>query len=220
MKCVTIIPAAGIGTRFGGNVPKQFSEYDSIPILIHTLKLFERINEVSSVIVAITPSWEDYAKDMIAIHGIQKIYKIIEGGKERQDSVLNALNSFSPEEFDVVIIHDAVRPFASSELVRNIIHDANEYGAVIPALKPKETIKQIDGNGMVIKTMNRDILCAAQTPQGFKTDIILSSYRKAYNDKFYGTDDAVLVEHAGYPVKVIDGEETNIKITTQFDIQF
>ena len=113
-----------------------------------------------------------------------------------------------------------MRPFASPQLVRKIIRNADEYGAAIPALKQKETIKQIDENGMVLKTLDRSMLCAVQTPQGFKADIIISSYKKAISDNFYGTDDAVLVENAGYPIKVIDGEETNIKITTQFDIQF
>jgi len=220
MKCVAIIPAAGIGTRFGGTLPKQFSEYESIPILIHTLKLFERIDEVSSVIVAITPSWEDYTNEMIGVHGLNKVNKIIAGGKERQDSVFNTLNTIQPNEYDIVIIHDAVRPFASSELVRKIIRTAHEFGAVIPALKPKETIKQIDENGMVQKTLDRSVLCAVQTPQGFKTGIIISAYKKAMEVHYYATDDAALVEYAGYPVKVIDGEESNIKITTQLDIQF
>jgi 2-C-methyl-D-erythritol 4-phosphate cytidylyltransferase len=188
--------------------------------LIHTLKLFERIDEVSNVIVAITPSWEDYARDMISLHGLQKISRILQGGKERQDSVQNALHTFAPDEFDTVIIHDAVRPFASHELVRKIIVKAGEFGAVIPALNPKETIKQIDENGMVVKTLDRSILCAVQTPQGFQTNIILTAYKKAFDNNYYATDDAALVEYAGYPVKVIDGEETNIKITTRFDIQF
>ena len=220
MKCIAIIPAAGIGTRFGGSMPKQFSEYESIPILIHTLKLFERINEVSSVIVAITPSWEDYTNEMISIHSLNKVNKIIAGGKERQDSVSNALDNIDKDEYDIILIHDAVRPFVSPELVRKIILTTNEYGAVVPALKPKETIKQIDENGMVLKTLDRSVLCAVQTPQGFKTDIINSAYKKAMKENYYATDDAALVEYAGYPVKVIDGEETNIKITTQFDIQF
>lgn len=220
MKCVVIIPAAGIGTRFGGQLPKQFSDYDSIPILIHTLKLFERVDEVANVIVAITPSWEDYTKDMISIHSLLKVNKIIEGGKERQDSVFNALNSLNTNEYDIVIIHDAVRPFASSELVRKIINTAGEYGAVVPALTPKETIKQIDDKGMVQRTLDRNTLCAVQTPQGFRSEIINSAYKKAIDNNFYATDDAALVEYAGFPVKVIEGEETNIKITTKFDIQF
>ncbi|MCL5991497.1 MAG: 2-C-methyl-D-erythritol 4-phosphate cytidylyltransferase [Bacteroidetes bacterium] len=220
MKCAAIIPAAGIGTRFGGSMPKQFSEYESIPILIHTLKLFERINEVTSVIVAITPSWEDYTNEMISIHGLNKVNKIIAGGMERQDSVFNALITLGTNVYDIILIHDAVRPFVSPELVRKIILLSNEFGAVIPALKPKETIKQIDENGMVQKTLDRSVLCAVQTPQGFKKGIIFSAYKKAMEENFYATDDAALVEFAGFPVKVIDGEETNIKITTQFDIQF
>ena len=220
MKCAAIIPAAGIGTRFGGSMPKQFSEYESIPILIHTLKLFERIGEVTSVIVAITPSWEEYTNEMIVVHGLSKVNKIVAGGKEKQDSVSNALNYIAPNEYDVILIHDAVRPFASPELVRKIIMTASETGAAIPALKPKETIKQIDEKGMVVKTLDRSVLCAVQTPQGFTTDIILLSYKKAMKDNFYATDDAAIAEYAGFPVQVIDGEETNIKITTQFDIHF
>ncbi|MBI5326134.1 MAG: 2-C-methyl-D-erythritol 4-phosphate cytidylyltransferase [Ignavibacteriae bacterium] len=220
MRCTAIIPAAGIGTRFGGSLPKQFSEYESIPILIHTLKLFERIPEVNSVILAITPSWEEYTREMITVHGLEKVQKIIPGGKERQDSVFNSLNIIEPNEFDVIIIHDAVRPFVSSELVRKIINTAGETGAVIPALKPKETIKQFDDKGFIIKTLDRTVLCAVQTPQGFKSDVIISSYKKAMKENFYATDDAALVEYSGFPVKVIDGEETNIKITTQFDIHF
>ena len=116
------------------------------------------------------------------------------------------------------MIHDAVRPFFSVELVNKIISTAAEFGVAIPALTPNDTIKEIDTNGFVLRTHNRKKLCCIQTPQGFKPEIIVPAYDKAKTDCYYGTDDAALAEYAGFPVKVIEGEESNIKITTPHDI--
>jgi 2-C-methyl-D-erythritol 4-phosphate cytidylyltransferase len=218
MKCAAIIPAAGLGSRYGSSIPKQFKEYESIPVLIHTLRLFEKIPDIFSIVVPINPAWEEYAGEMFSVHSLMINPKIVHGGEERQDSIYNALKAIEPNDYDIILIHDAVRPFFTVELVNKIISAAAEFGAAIPVLPPRDTIKEIDNDGFVSKTFDRTKLCCVQTPQGFKPEIIVSSYEKARTDGFYGTDDAALVEYAGFPVRVIEGEESNIKITTPYDI--
>jgi 2-C-methyl-D-erythritol 4-phosphate cytidylyltransferase len=132
---------------------------------------------------------------------------------------MNALNSPEIKNSEIVLVHDAVRPFASSELVSNIIKAVKKYNAAIPATMPKETIKQKDNNDCVRLTYARSLLASVQTPQGFNKNILIDAYKKAKKDNFYGTDDASLVEHSGNKVKIIQGEETNIKITTPLDLE-
>ncbi len=216
---IVIIPAAGIGKRFDNHIPKQYFDLNGIPILIRTLKTFDLIPEIIKVILVIDPEWQSFVENKNFKFKVEKTPVFVKGGKERQDSVANALFSNHLSNADIILIHDAVRPLFSVDLCHKVIAETKKYGAVIPAIKPTDTIKIIDENDFVSKTIDRSILRTIQTPQGFKKDILLIAYKNAKAKKLLFTDDASLVEAIGQKVKVINGEVTNIKITTPFDIQ-
>ncbi len=209
-----LIPAGGTGNRFGAEIPKQFTEISGIPIIIHTLKQFWICD---NIIIASHPEWIDHLKTLIYEHSIPNVKAVVEGGRTRQESVYHALSHDAVQESEVVLVHDAVRPFASKELIQKIMLNAIEYGAAIPGLTPKDTIKQVTSENIIDKTIDRNTLQMVQTPQGFRYSIIKAAFDNALSQKFEGTDSASLVELLGKPVKVIDGEETNIKITTPLD---
>lgn len=217
-KCSTIIPAAGIGNRFGSNLPKQFLNLGDMTIIEHTVNLFYENENIYKIIITVNPEWLKFIKELFSKKNYNNKLEFIIGGKERQDSVYNALNSEFVKNSEFTLVHDAVRPYASNLLINNIIDAAKIYSAAIPAIKLKDTIKSIDYDDFVLETLNRAYLRKIQTPQGFKTEILINSYKKAYEADFYSTDDSSLVEWAGYKVKVIDGEEKNIKITTKEDL--
>ncbi|MGE5480213.1 MAG: 2-C-methyl-D-erythritol 4-phosphate cytidylyltransferase [Chloroflexota bacterium] len=219
MKTSVIVPAGGIGQRFAGNVPKQFIEIGGAPVIIHTLRIFEEIEEVESIVVPVHSEWFSHTKELLKQYGIKKVKEVIVGGKERQDSVGNALTTKAIAESELVLVHDAVRPFVSTELVRKIMETAEEEGAAIPAVAPRDTVKEINSKGIVIKTLDRSKLSLVQTPQGYWTDIIKTAYTKASEASYFGTDSSELVEFIGYKVTAVEGEDSNIKITTPFDLK-
>ncbi|MFA6571545.1 MAG: 2-C-methyl-D-erythritol 4-phosphate cytidylyltransferase [Bacteroidota bacterium] len=218
MKIIAIIPAGGIGKRFDTELPKQFVTYKNEPIIIRTLRVFENIPEVEKIIIPLKADYNKLCMDLIQYFGIKKSIELVEGGQERQDSVANALEHPDAQNADFILVHDAVRPFATEDLIRRIIQSAIEFGASIPALQPTETIKQMDENNFVVQTFDRTKLATIQTPQGFKREIIMHAYQNAQQKMLKATDDAQLAEFAGYPVKVIEGEDSNIKITTKIDL--
>ena len=217
-KVGVIIAAGGVGKRFGSKIPKQYLELDNIPIIIRTILNFEQCHNVSSIIIAASSVWIDFLQKKIDQYSIQKVKKIIQGGKERLNSINNAINSVHLSDCDIILVHDAVRPFASNTLIDSIIDASQEYGAAIPGLNPNETIKSADEKSFVSNTLNRSRLWSIQTPQGFKKNILMKAYKHAIKNNIFGTDDASLVEAIGEKVKIIPGESENIKITAPFDI--
>jgi len=218
MNITVIIPAAGQGKRFGNKLPKQFLNLNGIPVIIRTLMIFDDIEEIQNVIIAVDSSYKKLLQDFILQFGIQKKVTFVRGGKERQDSIFNAIGLKAVQNSDLIIVHDAVRPLASQELFKRVIRFTNKFDAVIPGIMPNDTIKCIDSKGFVHSTFLRNNLRKIQTPQGFKTDVFLDMYRKMKSEKISVTDDAALAENAGYKVKIIEGEEQNIKITTAVDM--
>lgn len=219
MSVSVIIPAGGIGKRFGSNVPKQFVEIAGAPMLVHTLNIFNQVDEIESIVVSVHSEWYSFTKDMLNKFGNGKVKEVVIGGLERQDSVSNAIHTKTVSESDVVMVHDAVRPFCTPKLVKRILEVVEEEGAVIPATKPTETIKEVTHKGEVIKTIDRSKLAMIQTPQAFWYDIIKTAYEKAMLANFYGPDSASLVEFIGYKVTVIEGEDSNLKITSPYDLK-
>jgi len=234
MKVIVIIPAAGLGTRMAP-VPsgkshkaapsKQFTELGGTPILLHTLRKFAAMPEVSSICVALRASeiegfrkrLENEAKELL-----EKKIQLVEGGEHRQHSVANALAAISAEEDDLVLVHDAVRPLVSPEIVREVIQAAQRYGAAIAGFPATDTVKMVDrtAEGAVITaTVPREKVVLAQTPQGFRYGVIKKAFDEAADDGFLGTDEAALVERAGRPVAVVMGSARNIKITTPADME-
>ncbi len=200
----------------GQKIPKQFLEIDGKPILFYTLEKFEMCDSVNEIILIVPePFLQDTEKD-VESWAFKKVRQIVAGGKERQDSVQNGLNVLSSET-NIVLIHDGVRPFVRTQKIKSIIEATKEHGAAILAVPSKNTIKKVE-DGWVRSTLDRNVLWQVQTPQGFKKDILLNAFDNARQKGVYGTDDAMLVEASGHPVKVVEGDEQNIKITCPNDL--
>ena len=213
-----IIPAAGRGTRFGSDLPKQYHELAGVPILARTLGSALHVPNVVSVVVAISPddTWFDPMLEEAGISD-ERLHRV-DGDVERQYSIRNALGHPSLASAEVILVHDAVRPLASADLFTRIANAAFDHGAVIPVMLVTDTIKRVSADGIVHETVPRGDLRRVQTPQGFRADVLRTAYDVATETDILGTDDASLVEAAGTPVHTIDGEPWNIKITTSVDI--
>lgn len=219
VKVSAIIPAAGRGERMKREkVGKQYLPLGGNPILVHTLLAFEECPSIKEIILAVKEEELDYCQlAIVKKFGLRKVKEIVAGGERRQDSVHNALRKVG-EDCHIVLVHDSVRPFVSREIIRRSIEETRVHKAVATAIPVTDTIKEGNGRGFVEKTLDRDCLWSIQTPQGFETGLIKEAYSRAYEENFYGTDDASLVEKMGHPVKVIEGSHENIKITTPEDL--
>ncbi len=216
MSCYAVIPAAGQGVRFGGDTRKQFLSLQDKPILLHTLEAFEASPLVNGVVLVAPESDQAFLKKLLVGTKVTKIGAIVPGGPTRQDSVKNGLSALPV--CDMVLVHDGVRPLVSVELLARTIKAAEACGAAVPGLPVRETTKQVDLQGMVVQTMDRAQLWSIQTPQAFRYEVLQRAFAQAEKDKFYGTDEAMLVERLGFPVKVVMGEPWNLKITTAEDL--
>jgi 2-C-methyl-D-erythritol 4-phosphate cytidylyltransferase len=234
MKVVVIIPAAGLGTRMAtaagakGRKPaasKQFTELAGTPILIHTLRKFAASSEIAEICIALRANefegfrarLEKEARDVL-----KKKVHLVEGGEHRQQSVAHAMAAVSAAPDDIVLVHDAVRPFVTPEIIRDVIEAARKYGAAIAGVPAVDTIKEVQrtAEGAVITaTIPRERVVMAQTPQGFRYDVLKKAFDEATADGFMGTDEASLVERSGHEVAVVMGSARNIKITTPADLE-
>ncbi len=232
MKVVAIIPAAGLGTRMASAAStkkpaasKQFTELAGTPILIHTLRKFAASAEVTEICIALRANeiegfrarLEKEAKDIL-----KKQVRLVEGGEHRQQSVAHAIAAISAAPDDIVLVHDAVRPFVTAEIIHEVIAAAGKYGAAIAGVPATDTIKEVQrtAEGAVITaTIPRERIVLAQTPQGFRYDVLKKAFDEAAVDGFTGTDEASLVERSGHEVAVVMGSVKNIKITTPADLE-
>lgn len=215
---VLIIPAAGSGSRLGSPVPKPFIEIGGKTILEHTLSLFSGIPELREVIVPTSADYLGMTRSLLNRLFPELPAHAIEGGSERYESVQIALNSVqSGAAF--VAVHDAVRPFVRRKEIAQCLDAATEFGGAILAIRAKDTIKVSGSDGTVSSTPNRTTLWQAQTPQIFKLKTLKRAYRLAEKERFAGTDDASLVERTGEPVKLVEGDAGNFKITYPLDLK-
>jgi 2-C-methyl-D-erythritol 4-phosphate cytidylyltransferase len=232
MKVIVIIPAAGLGTRMAQhsdskgrkNVPtKQFAELSGTPILVHTLRKFTACESVSEIWIALRKNEIASFRvrsDKEAKNGIS--IKLVEGGEHRQHSVAKAIAAVTAAFDDIVLVHDAVRPFVTEQIIQEVIRGAQKYGAAIAGMPATDTVKQVDrtSDGAIITaTMPRERLVMAQTPQGFRYDVLKKAFDEATADGFLGTDEASLVERSGHEVAVVMGSSRNIKITNPSDLE-
>ena len=190
------------------------------PILVRTLRQFSRVADVGELIVVAGAGEEENVRAMlVAADKREKLapWRIVTGGKERQDSVWNGLQESSPDA-DVVLVHDAARPLIQPEIIERVIERARCTGAAIAAVPSKDTVKVVDEHHRVAATPDRRTLWCVQTPQGFRRDLLIAANKKAIADAFLGTDDASLVERYGAPVEVVLGGYENIKVTTPGDL--
>lgn len=234
MKVLVIIPAAGLGTRMASApaskrskpaATKQFTELDGVPVLVRTLASFANSPDISGIYVAlraseIAPFRARLQKDFPEIWAKKPV--LVEGGEHRQESVAHALAHLKAAPDDIVLVHDAVRPFVDDEIIANVIHEVEKHGAAIAGLPAVDTIKQVEraAEGAIITaTIPRERVVQAQTPQGFRYELIKRAFDSALADSFTGTDEASLVERLGESVWVVMGSARNIKITTPADME-
>lgn len=217
MIVVALVPGAGMGRRIGPSARKPFFEIGGLPIMAHTLKLLQSITAITEIIPILRDSDMEDTLALMESYGIDKVRRIASGGAERQDSVYNGLKLLK-DGTDIVLVHDAVRPFASRKMVEEIIQVASTGTGAVPGVPVKDTIKEIDDGGIVSSTLQRNRLIAVQTPQAFPCVMLQKAYDQAAAEGFLATDDAALVEHMGECVKVVEGSYENIKITTIDDL--
>lgn len=234
MKVIVIIPAAGLGTRMAAATAakkrkpapsKQFTELAGVPILLHTLRKFSASPRVTEIYVALRKNeikpfrerLEKEAPDVLA-----KKVELVEGGEHRQQSVANALAAVTAAPDDILLVHDAVRPFVTAEIIEDVIRGAEKYGAAIAGMPAVDTVKQVERTSegaLITATLPRERVVMAQTPQGFRYHVIRKAFDEAIADGFTGTDEASLVERSGHEVAVVMGSPRNIKITTPGDME-
>ncbi|MGV2942253.1 2-C-methyl-D-erythritol 4-phosphate cytidylyltransferase [Mesobacillus sp. LC4] len=213
-----IIPAAGQGKRMGAGKNKLLLTLEGVPILIHTLRVFEADAECTGIILAISPNDEQQFKSLLNEYGIHKVSSLVNGGKERQDSVYNGLKAVHSLD-GIVLVHDAARPFIKMETIHKLVEAASKDGGAIVAVPVKDTIKKAM-DGTVAETVERSSLWAVQTPQAFRASVLLEAHNKAMREQFIGTDESSLVERIPHPVSIIEGDYDNIKLTTPEDLYF
>ena len=218
-KTVAIIPAAGSGSRLGGPRAKQFLDIHGMPLLALTLNPFQHSSAVDEIILVVPKKDVHYCRQKIVQRfGFDKVKEVVPGGERRQDSVRMGLEA-AGRDYRLVLIHDGARPIISSAFIEQVIQTARTHRAVITARPAKETVKAVNGKGEVVKTYDRRQVWLVQTPQVFHYEDILTAHQAALREGWEeATDDSILIEKLGIPVKVVEGTEQNIKVTTPYDL--
>jgi 2-C-methyl-D-erythritol 4-phosphate cytidylyltransferase len=239
-RVVAIVPAAGLGKRFGADTNKPFQSLGGKPLIIWSLETLESVHEIEEIIPVLKVEDMEYGQKIFRKYNISKIRRIAPGGKERQDSVYNGLRLIENTDC-LVLIHDGVRPFIEKELIEKAIRELLTHSVppfphsgglteakangiergidgVVLGVPVKDTIKEAE-DGIIKKTLKRGSLWAIQTPQIFPYDKMIHAYEKAMKEGFYSTDEAALIEKYGGKIMIVIGSYKNIKITTPEDMQ-
>ena len=211
---IEMVPTAGAGRGFGEG--KTLLDLSGWPVIARTLSALKGVEEIVEIIPVMRNDEMEKALEIVEQYGFTKVRKIAPGGKERQASVSHGLDLIERKNC-IVLVHDGVRPLVTPEIIRKAISALGDLDGVVTAVAVKDTIKEVR-NGMVKKTLDRKQLLAVQTPQVFPYDVLMEAYTEALSSGMHFTDDAAMVEHCGGRVKVIEGEYTNIKITTREDL--
>lgn len=212
MKKFAVLVAGGSGTRMNTELPKQFLSVNEKPVLFYTIKSFLKAFDDIHIILVLPQDYIELGKEIVSSYFSNTNIEITAGGSSRFQSVKNGLRIV--EKDSVVFVHDAVRCLVSSDLIVKCYHQAIALGSAIPAIHSKDSIRIVEEG--VNRSVNRSDIRLIQTPQVFKSDILLKAFEVPYQDAF--TDEASVVEHSGYKVELIEGEENNIKITYPIDI--
>ena len=216
MKTLAVIVAGGSGTRFGAELPKQFLELKGRPILMHTIEAFGKCGDCSFDIVVTLPADQmDLWQQLCHKYGFDVHHRVVPGGETRWHSVKNALDSIQDiNDVDIIAVHDGVRPLVTTDLIGRTIEAARCDGAAIPVVTLNDSVRQLDGE--MSHALDRSTLRAVQTPQAFKACLLLEAYNQPFEATF--TDDASVVERAGHPVTLVEGDPHNLKITRPMDL--
>lgn len=212
-----VIVAAGSGARMGGSINKQLIDISGCPILVRSIAAFEKAETISEIVVVTSEDIIGLISDYIKLYSFEKVTTIIKGGSTRQESVSLGLKNIG-QSCEYIAIHDGARPFATPELIDRVSSAAYGTAGAIAGVKVSNTIKQVDESGYVEKTISRDYLYQIQTPQTFNTVIYKTALKTAQLSGYEYTDDSQLLENIGKKIKIVDGEECNIKITTPLDV--
>lgn len=218
-KCVAVVLAAGKGKRMGSDVPKQYIELDHKPVVYYSLNIFQKSEVIDEIILVTGKDEIEYCRTNIVFkYGLSKVTNIIEGGKERYDSVAKALERIC--ECDFVFIHDGARPFIEEEIISKLYQVVMEHKACVVGVKTKDTVKIANQDGWIANTPDRNLLWNVQTPQVFEYRLIKAAYEKLIKNGCENvTDDAMVVENMlQQKVKLVEGNDHNIKVTTPFDL--
>ncbi|MBI3593173.1 MAG: 2-C-methyl-D-erythritol 4-phosphate cytidylyltransferase [Nitrospirae bacterium] len=219
-KVAAIVPAAGLGKRFGNDRNKSFYELSGKPLIVWALEALQDIEEITEIIPVLKEEDLSSGVELIEGYNIHKVKRIVTGGKERQDSVYNGLKALDDDTF-AVVIHDGARPLVERVVIKRTINELKGFDGAVAGVPVKDTIKEawIQAADIVVqKTLDRNILWAVQTPQTFHFQKIRDAHEMAHSEGHYATDDAALIERYGGKIKIIEGSYRNIKITTPEDI--
>ncbi len=217
-RVTAVITAAGKGTRMHSNINKQYMEIGGVPVLARTITVFQQCEVIDDIIVVVNEEDINYCrKAIVDQYNLSKVRSLVSGGAERQNSVYKGLCA-AGADCGIVLIHDGARPFVTEKNVVDCIEGARIHRACGIGVRLKDTVKISDEYGFVASTPDRSTLWSIQTPQGFQFTVIKKAHEEAVKADYTGTDDMVLVERQGIPVKIIEGSYQNIKITTPEDI--
>ena len=213
-----LIVAAGKGVRMGADMRKQYLPLGDRPILAHTIQAFAACRLIDQMVVAVPVDEIAFCREIINKVPLRVPVQWVVGGSRRQDSVCNGLDALTDE--GIVLIHDGVRPLVTQMLIESCIEGAQRWDACIPVVAVTDTLKQIDAQHKIIRTVSREGLGMAQTPQGFRISLIKKAHNQARRNGWEATDDASLIERTGGSVHAISGSPVNIKITTPEDLRW
>lgn len=222
-RIAAILPAAGLGTRMGGDQPKQFLELDGVPLIIFTLRRLAACAAITDFIISTRADDVMSLQDKVAKAALGRPARVIHGGDTRQQSVANALAQVDPAT-EIVLVHDAVRPFVTAKQVERLIAEARTRGAAILGIPAIDTMKEVkrtslpEDMALISATIPRERIVLAQTPQAFSFGLLRDAFRKAEEDGVNASDEAALVERMGHDVYVVLGSERNLKITRPADM--
>lgn len=214
-KVSALIVAGGVGSRMGADIPKQFLELSGKPVIAYTIEAFSKCSAVDEIVIVTLEDYIVFCKDIVDTFGFSKVKSIVAGGDTRQKSVYKGLSVVTGE---YVLIHDGARPFIRDEVIKECVKTVVDGCACAVGVKVTDTLKIADDNKIIMSTPDREHMYFIQTPQAFNTAEICEAHKHASENGFNGTDDAMLYERLGKMVKVVEGDYTNIKITTPIDI--
>ncbi|HTP80905.1 MAG TPA: 2-C-methyl-D-erythritol 4-phosphate cytidylyltransferase [Bacteroidota bacterium] len=218
-KIIAIIPAAGSGLRLGGKTRKQFLPLRGKPVIVHTIQQFESCSDVDEIDIAVPESAIVEMESIISRFRLHKVGKVVVGGARRQDSVYNILKTIAARDSDILLVHDAVRPFVRPKMISHLVRVCREHGTAVLAVQPKDTVRRSVGGVQFDHTIDRSALWLVQTPQVFRAKLLIRAHERARKDRFSSTDDVALVERLGIKSRIVEGTYDNIKITTPDDLE-
>jgi len=216
MKTYAIIPSGGVGKRLESSLPKQYVKINGKELIAYTLEIFQKCELIDEIIIAAQPEFFSLIEEIKSTYNISKLSKIIEGGKERQDSVFNALKAIDANDEDIIAVHDAARPLLPFKILNTALLTAKNFDNVIVATKATDTL--VSGEKFVNGYLDRNSTFHVQTPQISRFKILFDAMESAYNENFMGTDESILLYKTSNKIKIVEGSSLNFKVTTQSDL--